>query len=129
MPALDTACYQAYLDELSLTYPDSLNLLVIDGAPAHTSGSLRVPDNVLLVRLPPYSPELNPIERVWQDLRKVAWPHTAGRSPRAEGARRHDPPQLHQRNTRLHHRLPLPQEYLFCTTHLGIWYQILQLTL
>lgn len=70
MPALDTACYQAYLDELSLTYPDSLNLLVIDGAPAHTSGSLRVPDNVLLVRLPPYSPELNPIERVWQDLRK-----------------------------------------------------------
>ena len=70
MPALDTACFQAYLDELSLAYPDTLNLLVIDGAPAHVAKRLQIPDNVLLVRLPPYSPELNPIERVWQDLRK-----------------------------------------------------------
>lgn len=70
MPALDSACFQAYLDEFSLTYPDSLNLLVIDGAPAHVAKRLRIPDNVLPVRLPPYSPELNPMERVWQDLRK-----------------------------------------------------------
>lgn len=70
MPALDTACFQAYVNELSLAYPDSLNLLVIDGAPAHIAKCLEIPDNVLLVRLPPYSPELNPIERVWQDLRK-----------------------------------------------------------
>lgn len=70
MPALDAACYQAYLDEFSLTYPDSLNLLIGDGAPAHIAQSLRIPDNVLPVRLPPYSPELNPIERLWQDLRK-----------------------------------------------------------
>ena len=70
MPALDAACFQAYLDELSLAYPDTLNLLVIDGAPAHVAKRLQVPENVLLVRLPPYSPELNPIERLWQDLRK-----------------------------------------------------------
>jgi hypothetical protein len=70
MPALDATCYQAYLDEFSLAYPDSLNLLIGDGAPAHIAQSLRIPDNVLPVRLPPYSPELNPIERLWQDLRK-----------------------------------------------------------
>lgn len=70
MPALDTACFQAYLNELSLAYPDSLNLLVIDGAPAHVAKRLQIPENVLLVRLPPYSPELNPMERVWQDVRK-----------------------------------------------------------
>lgn len=70
MPALDTACFQAYLNEFSLTYADSLNLLILDGAPAHIAKRLKVPDNVLLVRLPPYSPELNPMERVWQDLRK-----------------------------------------------------------
>lgn len=69
-PALDTACFQAYIDEFSRTYPDTLNLLIIDGAPAHTAKSLRIPENVLLVRLPPYSPELNPIERLWQDMRK-----------------------------------------------------------
>lgn len=70
MPALDTACFQAYLNEFSLAYPDSLNLLVIDGAPAHIAKDLKIPKNVLLIRLPPYSPELNPMERVWQDLRK-----------------------------------------------------------
>jgi hypothetical protein len=70
MPALDSACFQAYLSEFSLAYPDSLNLLVLDGAPAHIAKRLQIPDNVLLVRLPPYSPELNPVERLWQDLRK-----------------------------------------------------------
>lgn len=70
MPALDTACFQAYVNELSLAYPDSLNLLVLDGAPAHVAKRLQIPDNLLLVRLPPYSPELNPMERLWQDLRK-----------------------------------------------------------
>lgn len=70
MPALDSACFQVFLDEFSRAYPDSLNVLVIDGAPAHTAQSLSVPTNVVLFRLPPYCPELNPMERVWQDLRK-----------------------------------------------------------
>lgn len=70
LPALDVDCFQGFLDEFARSYPESLNLLILDGAPAHTAGRLVVPDNVLLVRLPPYSPELNPIERLWQDLRK-----------------------------------------------------------
>jgi transposase len=47
-----------------------MNVLMIDGAPAHIAHSLVIPDNVVLFRLPPYCPELNSIERVWQDLRK-----------------------------------------------------------
>jgi hypothetical protein len=70
LPALDTTCFQAFLDEFSLAFPDTLNVLVLDGAPAHVAQALIVPENVLLARLPPYSPELNPIERVWQDIRK-----------------------------------------------------------
>lgn len=70
MPALDTPCFQAFLDEFARSYPESLNLLLLDGAPAHIAGRLVVPENVLLVRLPPYSPELNPVERLWQDLRE-----------------------------------------------------------
>ena len=69
MPALDTPCFQAFLTEFGRSYPESLNLLVLDGAPAHIAGRLIVPENVLLVRLPAYSPELNPVERLWQDLR------------------------------------------------------------
>jgi DDE superfamily endonuclease len=70
MPALDSICFQAFLDEFSSAYPDTLNVLVIDGAPAHVAHSLRIPENVVLFRLPPYCPELNPMERVWQDFRK-----------------------------------------------------------
>ncbi len=40
-------------------------MLVIDNAGWHISQSLKVPDNITLFRLPPYSPELNPIERLW----------------------------------------------------------------
>lgn len=70
MPALDADCFQVYIYELSRCYPGSLNVLISDGAPAHIARALEIPDNIIIVRLPPYSPELNPIERLWQDLRK-----------------------------------------------------------
>jgi hypothetical protein len=71
LPTLDAVCFQVFLNEFSCAFPDSLNVLVLDGAPAHIAQALVVPDNVFLVRLPPYSPELNPIERVWLDIRKL----------------------------------------------------------
>lgn len=70
MPALDAACFQAFLGGFSSAFPDSTNVLLIDGAPAHVAKRLRLPDSVILLRLPAYSPELNPVERLWQDLRK-----------------------------------------------------------
>ena len=69
LPLLDTTCFQAFLEHLSAHYPHSLNVLVLDNAPAHTATPLELPDNVLLLYLPPYSPELNPVERVWQHLK------------------------------------------------------------
>ncbi len=69
MPALDVPCVQAFLDEFARSYPESLNLLLGDGAPAHIAHALVVPPNVVLIRLPAYSPELNPVERLWEDLR------------------------------------------------------------
>ncbi|MBK8508358.1 MAG: transposase [Candidatus Competibacteraceae bacterium] len=56
------------MEHFSRHYPDSLNVLIIDNAPAHTARSLVLPDHVLLWGLPPYGPELNPVERLWQDL-------------------------------------------------------------
>ncbi len=49
---------------------DEHGVMVIDGAGWHTSNDLVVPDNLSLLHLPPYSPELNPIERVWLFLRE-----------------------------------------------------------
>ena len=69
LPHLDTVCFQAFLEHLSEAHPHSLNLLVVDNAPAHTASTLELPDNILLLHLPPYSPELNPVERLWQHLK------------------------------------------------------------
>jgi hypothetical protein len=66
---LDTACFECFLKLLSEAYPDVLNLIQCDQAPAHTHYDLEIPDNVVLLYQPPHSPELNPIERVWEDLK------------------------------------------------------------
>jgi len=42
----------------------------MDGAPCHTSGELKIPDNIRIIKLPPYSPELNPSENMWDEMRE-----------------------------------------------------------
>jgi transposase len=70
----NSATFGAYLKGLSQAFPDSLNLVLVDNGRHHTAKKLEVPDNVRLVFLPPYSPELNPIERFWQAMKEqVAW--------------------------------------------------------
>jgi transposase len=66
---VDTQCYQKFLDEFSKAYPDSLNILQVDNGRFHTSKDLIVPENVILLFQPPYCPELNPIERLWEYLK------------------------------------------------------------
>ena len=50
--------------------PGAHAILVIDGAGWHSSRDLVVPTNITLLTLPPHSPELNPVENVWQYLRQ-----------------------------------------------------------
>jgi transposase len=60
-----------FLAELAAAVPEDVHAaLVLDGAGWHGSHGLVVPANVTLVPLPPYSPELNPVERVWLHLRE-----------------------------------------------------------
>jgi transposase len=53
--------------------PGARAVLIWDNSGAHTSGSLAVPANITLLPLPPYSPELNPVERLWHYLRSHYW--------------------------------------------------------
>jgi transposase len=66
---MDTDCYQRFLDEFSQAYPDSLNILQVDHGRFHSSKRLVVPENIILLFQPPYSPELNPLERLWEHLK------------------------------------------------------------
>lgn len=69
MPYADTACMNLFLRELSERYVEDEIVLVLDGASWHRSKDLAVPSNIRLVCLPPYSPELNPVEQLWKGLR------------------------------------------------------------
>jgi transposase len=71
LPAVSTKAMSEFLRRFSQTLgEDEHAVMVIDGAGWHTSHKLAVPTNVTLLRLPPYSPELNPVERVWLYLRE-----------------------------------------------------------
>ena len=69
LPALDSSCFEAFLQQFSEQCHEALNVLVVDNAPAHTAKDLQLPENVVLLYLPPYCPELNPVERLWEDLK------------------------------------------------------------
>lgn len=58
--------FEGFLNDFSKTNPNELKLLVIDNAGFHACQNITIPDNVKLIRIPPYAPELNPAEKVWQ---------------------------------------------------------------
>jgi hypothetical protein len=69
LPRLDACCFTVFLYQFGQHYADSLNIMLLDRAPAHIAQRVSVPDNIVLLWLPPYSPELNPVERLWEDLK------------------------------------------------------------
>ena len=62
-----------FLSELSKQYPDDMILLCCDGAAWHKAGSLVIPENIELFFIPPYTPEMNPLEQIWKELRRVGF--------------------------------------------------------
>jgi len=70
-PTVNTECMNLHLAEISTQVaPGAIAALICDGAGWHQTGrALKLPDNIVLVPLPPYAPELNPMENVWDYLR------------------------------------------------------------
>jgi len=87
MPTSNTACFQAFLDMLARKFARQDILLVLDGAPNHHSDNLAVPDNITLLYLPPYSPELNPKENLWDEIREKVFKNYALKSMHAVRAK------------------------------------------
>lgn len=73
MPYCNTYCMNVFLQELSKQFPDDLILLMCDGASWHKSQSLICPDNIQLLSIPPYTPEMNPIEQIWKQIRSMGF--------------------------------------------------------
>jgi transposase len=70
LPHVNGVCMGLFLDEIARRYPQENILMVVDGAGWHRNQSMLLPPNLQLLFLPPYSPELNPVEHIWDELRE-----------------------------------------------------------
>lgn len=73
MPYCNTDNMNVFLQELSKEYPDDIIILCCDGAAWHKSGGLEIPENIKMLFIPPYTPEMNPIEQIWKEIRKIGF--------------------------------------------------------
>jgi transposase len=73
LPRVNGACMQLFLDEVAARHPNERIVMALDGAGWRQSGSLQLPANLRLLPLPPYAPELNPVEHLWDELREKAF--------------------------------------------------------
>ncbi len=62
--------FEAYLQAFSLHKPEEYKIVVIDNTGFHSTKNINVSDNIFLLRIPPYTPELNPCEQIWQYIKK-----------------------------------------------------------
>ena len=73
LPTANTECMQIFLDEVAARHPEDRMVMVMDGAGWHRSQMLLSPKTMYILNLPPYSPELNPVENLWDDLREKSF--------------------------------------------------------
>lgn len=70
LPFCSSETFQVYLDEFSSHNPTEFKIIVLDNGAFHKAKRLKIPDNIALIFLPPYCPELNPAERMWEILKR-----------------------------------------------------------
>jgi transposase len=71
MPFCNTVTFQIFLNEFSEINPDEFKILLLDNGAFHKSQRLKVPENIVLIFIPPYSPELNPAEKIWWKMKRA----------------------------------------------------------
>lgn len=70
LPYCNTDCFEVFLSEFSKHNPEELIVIILDNGAFHKAKRLVIPHNVILIFLPPYSPELNPAEKVWAKFKR-----------------------------------------------------------
>ena len=66
MPHCNSQTFQFFINEMSWQNPGEFKILILDNGAFHHAKSLQIPDNMAFIFLPPYSPELNPAEKMWR---------------------------------------------------------------
>jgi len=71
MPYCNTDTFQIFLNEFSASSLDEYKILLLDNGSFHKGLKLSIPDNIALLFIPPYSPELNPAEKIWWKMKRA----------------------------------------------------------
>lgn len=71
MPCCNTDTFQVFLDQFSEMKPTELKIVLLDNGAFHKAKRLVVPKNIILLFIPPYSPELNPSEKIWWKMKRA----------------------------------------------------------
>lgn len=77
LPTANTAMMQLFLAYASQAFADSFIVMQVDRAGWHGAKALVIPENIRLIAQPAYSPELNPVEHLWGELREKHFPNLA----------------------------------------------------
>jgi len=75
LPAVNANVFTLFLEEVAKRHMDEFVVMFVDGAVWHTTKGLTLPNNLCLAFLPPYSPELNPTEHIWDCIRENWFPN------------------------------------------------------
>lgn len=71
MPHCNAETFQIYLNEFSKKSPDEFKILLLDNGSFHKAKRLTISENIALLFIPPYSPELNPAEKIWWKMKRA----------------------------------------------------------
>ena len=74
-PQMNTARMGQFLAHVSAAHPADFSVMLVDGASSHGAHALVIPENSRLHRRPPYAPQLNPQEHLWDELREKEFPN------------------------------------------------------
>ena len=78
MPYCNSDTFQIFLDQFAAHKPEEFKIIVLDNGAFHRAQTLVIPDNIGLLFLPAYTPELNPAENMWQHIKSKVSMHVHG---------------------------------------------------
>lgn len=74
-PQMNTQRMGQFLNQVAQRYPREFIIMIVDGASSHRAKDLMIPENITLLPLPAYCPELNPQEHIWDEVREKEFPN------------------------------------------------------
>jgi transposase len=71
LPYCNTDCFELFLQQISNINPTEFKIILLDNGAFHKAKRLKIPNNIALLFIPPYSPELNPAEKIWWKIKRA----------------------------------------------------------